>query len=644
MPLSGEKMPLRAAIFHFVNGLSRRQKRAIFLTVDMVLGPLIAGFVLSPWATLTPWQLWLFMPILMAVSAGASLFMRLPRVKLKAYEIHAVVATAKFATLTTLGFAVLCLGSGQPYSMLDLVEFFLLLLGATVASRFVMLFWLRRVLRNGQQRCRVLIYGAGDTGLHMLAALRNLPHIHTVAFLDDNPDLQALSLGGLPVLSPTRLAGIVEKQRIDRVYLAMPSLPPRKVQTISIWLQEFGVDVQSMPSFCQLSGHDLKPRLHFATPARVFLGRNVVGDDIVEDNFAYRGRVVLVSGAGGSVGSELCRQLLTHRPRRLVLYERSEFALYTIERSLRDLCPDPDVEIVPVLASVTDALQARSTMFDLAVEVVFHAAAYKHVPLVEANPVAGLANNVIGTRVFAEAAVGAGVARFVLISTDKAVRPTSVMGGSKRLAELLVQDMAKRSQKTEFSIVRFGNVLGSSGSVLPRFREQIAQGGPVTLTDDNVTRYFMTLPEAARLVLVAGAFSGKEDPRQASVFVLDMGQPVRIRHLAERLIATAGLSLRDAANPDGDIEIIVTGLRPGEKMHEELFIENQFLPTSHPKILRAHERCLSEFAIASALQSTQLALAAGDQVAARLVLQTWVEGFPKTRENPARLVKSGGAN
>jgi FlaA1/EpsC-like NDP-sugar epimerase len=338
----------------------------------------------------------------------------------------------------------------------------------------------------------------------------------------------------------------------------------------------------------------------------------------------YNGRTVLVSGAGGSVGSALCHQLLPSRPACIVLYEVSEIALYTIERKLAELAEGTGTRIVAVLGSVMDSRLARTVMIEHKVDIVFHTAAYKHVPLVEANPIAGLANNVLGTRTLGDAANEAGVRKFVLISTDKAVRPTNVMGASKRLAELVVQDLAKRSKSTVFSMVRFGNVLGSSGSVIPLFREQIAKGGPITLTHEDVTRYFMTIAEAARLVLLAGSFS---DGDGGDVFVLDMGEPVKIRDLARQMIEAAGLSVQNTANPGGDIEIVVTGLRPGEKLHEELLIGEGLLTTPHSKILRAQEQSLTELEMATALRALRTAVATNSVAEAHHVILTYVESY-----------------
>lgn len=461
----------------------------------------------------------------------------------------------------------------------------------------------------------------------MAAALKSHELVVVVAFLDDNVALQTMTVAGLRVLSPDRIEQIVQEREIDRVLLAMPSTSAPKLAQIARRLQSLGLDVLALPSFAQLVGAEaLVDNLAPVEPDK-FLGRKQVDQVAPAGMSAYTGRSILVTGAGGTIGSELCRQLLSYHPRKLVLFEVSEIALYEIDRELRARHDLGQTEIVPLLATVTDSRAARSAMADNGIEVVLHAAAYKHVPLVEANPIAGLSNNVLGTRILADAAEEAGVERFILISTDKAVRPTNVMGASKRLAELVVQDLAKRSRQTVFSMVRFGNVLGSSGSVVPLFKEQIAKGGPITLTHDDVTRYFMTISEAVKLVLLAGSFSHPGSPSGGDVFVLDMGKPMRIRDLAEQMVQAAGYTVRDADHPDGDIEIKMIGLRPGEKLHEELLIGEGLLTTPHNKILRARESSLSELDMAKALQSLRNAMATGDTQGARAVAAAYVEGY-----------------
>jgi FlaA1/EpsC-like NDP-sugar epimerase len=494
----------------------------------------------------------------------------------------------------------------------------------SVAARFALLHLLLWVLRAGQPRRRVLIYGAGRTGMQLLAALRSHDSIAPVAFVDDNPALHSMSAGGLRIYSSDRIPQLTAQLELDRVLLAMPSVSAPRLAQIARKLRMMGLTVMSVPSFAQITGVEQLVDALAPVEPESFLGRSQVENKLPLGGEAYQGRTVLVSGAGGSVGTALCRQLLHNKPACIVLFEVSEIALYTIERKLSKLAEGTKTRIVAVLGSVTDSRMARMVMAAHNVEIVLHAAAYKHVPLVEANPIAGMANNVLGTRTLADAANEAGVKKFVLISTDKAVRPTNVMGASKRLAELVVQDLAKRSQGTVFSMVRFGNVLGSSGSVIPLFREQIANGEPITLTHEDVTRYFMTISEAARLVLLAGSYS---DGSGGDVFVLDMGEPVRIRDLAQQMIEAAGLSVRDANNPDGDIEIEITGLRPGEKLHEELLIGEGLLTTPHPKILRALERSLTELEMASALRALRTAVAMGDANAAHTVIHTYVEGY-----------------
>lgn len=334
---------------------------------------------------------------------------------------------------------------------------------------------------------------------------------------------------------------------------------------------------------------------------------------------AYAGGVVMVTGAGGSIGSELCKELAQAKIRKLVLLEQSELALYTVELALSEVAIKHGFELVAILGSVRDAQLIRDTLHSHAVDTIFHAAAYKHVPMVERNPIAGLSNNVMGTRVLAAQAKAQGVSRFVLISSDKAVRPANVMGASKRFAEMIAQDQASRPSQTVFSIVRFGNVLGSSGSVLPLFQQQIAKGGPVTLTHDDATRYFMTPQEAAQLVLAAGGMA-----QGGELFMLDMGPPISVQSLARHMIEKAGLKVRDPDNPTGDIRIKVTGLRDGEKLHEELSFSQDRTPTRHDRILQVHETCLSELELASTLQALDKAIEKNDAAAARDTINRWI--------------------
>ncbi|MEZ5799110.1 MAG: nucleoside-diphosphate sugar epimerase/dehydratase [Paracoccaceae bacterium] len=487
-----------------------------------------------------------------------------------------------------------------------------------ILLRVAMLQVLIWVLTCDSPQIRVLIYGAGKTGLQLASALRSHDSIAVVAFIDDDPATHSQRLLGKPILPAWQVERLVRRHDIDRILLAMPSVSAPKQAQISRKLQALGLTVQALPSFAQLAGTEQLVDALTPVPVGRFLGRTHLDEALAESTLGYGGSAVLVSGAGGSVGSELCRQLLAQQPKRLVLYDVSELALYNIDRELRDLPEAGATEIVPVLGSVTDARLTRMVLAQHGIDTVFHAAAYKHVPLVERNPVIGITNNVFGTRTLADACIAEGVHRFILISTDKAVRPLNLMGASKRLAELVVQDRASRSRTTLFSIVRFGNVLGSSGSVIPLFREQISRGGPVTLTHEDVTRYFMTISEASKLVLMAGSLLGSQGPDRpaypasADVFVLDMGKPVRIRQLAEQMIQGAGYTLRDERNPDGDIEIKIIGLRPGEKLHEELLIDEGLLTTPHPKILRAAEESLSELEMAHALRELGIQVANGD--------------------------------
>ena len=611
----------------FVSSMSRKQKTYVFLGIDLALIPvaLLITYTLQSLPTSPVETLIATLPVLPYLMVLAALLewrMGIAQIQLKDYERHAVGLTAGLALLLSAASAGLTglAGIGLPPG--THVMFGILYFLCTASVRAVMYQIVNAIYRRAKPRRRVLIYGAGTTGTQLAQALKAHDRIDPVAFVDDNSSLQGMALAGLPVFPPARLAGLVKDRAINRVLLAMPSLSQPKQAQIARRLQKMGLEVQALPSFAQLIGEEaLIDKLTPVAPQN-FLGRTACDVSLGAACEAYVGRSVLVSGAGGSIGSELCRQVLSCRPRRLVLYELSELALYTVHQELEQLTDGTGIELVPVLGSVTDPRQVRRVLSDQAVQVVLHAAAYKHVPLVEANPLPGLANNVLGTRTLARAAATAGVERFILISSDKAVRPTNVMGASKRLAELVVQDLATRYVGTVFSMVRFGNVLGSSGSVVPLFQEQVSRGGPVTVTDARVKRFFMTIREAVQLVLQAGS-----EARGGEVFVLDMGKPVAIIQLARQVIESAGYTVRDDDNPDGDIEIEMIGLRPGEKIEEELTLSSDLVATRHQKIFCAREGTLSEIEIAGMLRGLRQALATGDKAAALAIAERWVEGY-----------------
>lgn len=612
-------------MYQFVTQMPRQMKWGILLLMDVGLTPvaLLAAFALhqNGFDVMDmPLVNWTAVPLLMVISALVAIVTSTYKIQLKAYETRAITLTG-FQTLL-LGFSAYLMDQMSGYGTQGAVfiTFMLIYLLMAVTARVVMLQILLAIHRRGGKQCRVLIYGAGATGRQLAAALRMDETIFPIAFIDDNSSLQGSIVRGLRVYAGKDILKIARKRRVDRVLLAMPSMPrPRAIQ-LSRRLEQNGLDVQSLPSFAELAQHGtLVDQLQPVVPGQ-FLGREALDSELIGDMGAYAGRTVLISGAGGSIGSELCRQLLACAPAKLVLLDISELALYTIEMELQELTEDHDLVIVPVLGSVTDANLVAQVLSEQDVQVVLHAAAYKHVPLVEKNPIVGVSNNVLGTQTLAQAAGEAGCERFILISTDKAVRPRNAMGASKRMAEIVVQDMARRMAETGgvtlYSMVRFGNVIGSSGSVIPLFVDQIRKGGPVTLTHRDVTRYFMTIPEAARLVLVAGSFGEGGD-----VFVLDMGKPIPIYDLARQMIESAGYSVRDKADPDGDIEIITTGLRPGEKMHEELMLGRATYTTSHPKIMLAQEDQLSELEVAAALKALRAAVATRDEAALRVALR-----------------------
>ena len=616
-------------MLRLINSLQRRTKQTVVLCIDIALVPisLIIAFALQM-NGLPPFESgtldWLALPLLMLIAGLLSYSMGIHRIQLKSYESRAIGMTAIHAVIMGAATATLDDLANYGTALATFINFAIVYFLLAVGLRMILLQALLVMYRRGKTQFRVLIYGAGRTGRQLAAALRTDDTILPVAFVDDNKALQSTIVQGLSVYSPIAIQTLVRERNVDRVLLAMPSVPRPRLAEISSRLEDLGLVVQALPSFAQLTGNrPLIQQLQPVVPDR-FLGRAALDRELSGGAETYVDRSILISGAGGTIGSELSRQLMGMQPKRLILLEISELALYNLEMELAVLAHRTGVEIVPVLGSVADAPLLRRIMSKYAVQVVLHTAAYKHVPLVESNPAAGLSNNVLGTQTIALVAGEMGVRRFILISSDKAVRPKNVMGASKRMAEIVVQDLASRSNTagggTIYSMVRFGNVIGSSGSVVPLFSDQIARGGPVTLTHHDVTRYFMTIPEAARLVLVAGGFAHGGD-----VFVLDMGDPIPIIDLARQMIDAAGYTVRDDAKPDGDIEIVLTGLRPGEKMHEELLIGEGQITTPHPKILQAREDHLSQIEVAAALKALRAAIVDADEVVLRAVIARWVE-------------------
>lgn len=481
---------------------------------------------------------------------------------------------------------------------------------------------------NFRDRPRVLIYGAGVSGRQLAAAIQSRREMKVAGFLDDARELHGASINGIRVYPPSQILKLTEKLPIDEVLLAIPSATQQRRNEILSVLRALRVRVRTLPDIIELALSDQSSNVT-NLDINDLLGRDVVQSQSELMIRHVHGRKILVTGAGGSIGSELCRQIIAARPSKLLLFDSNEFALYSIHRELellleknRDEGVDWATELVPLLGSVYDQRRVEEVISSWLPSQVYHAAAYKHVPLVEHNPIQGVENNVFGTMMVARTCVEYKIPHFVLVSTDKAVRPTNIMGATKRLAEMVLQALAQDSSETCLSMVRFGNVLGSSGSVVPLFRQQILAGGPVTITDERITRFFMTIPEAAQLVIQAGAMaSGGE------VFVLDMGEPVRIIDLARNIIELSGLTVRDASNPFGDIELKTVGLRPGEKLYEELLIKDAPIVTEHPRIRKAIEGFLAPDELHKQLDRLRGAVRSGQPEQVRAILCDAVQEF-----------------
>ena len=571
--------------------LPRPLKRVVTVCADSAMMPLALWAALSlkaghPAFSIADW------PAYVAVVAiGTPIFVRmgLYRAVIRFLGHQAVFAVA-FAVLLAgvflVGFGLLLPIPALSFSVVTIYSCLTLLYVA--GSRFVVRYYL---LTHYLQPtvARVAIYGAGDAGARLSTALASTRAFDPLAFIDDKKSLHGRMVNGIKVYSPDQLPALIKDRNIDRVLLALPSLTRRRRREILNELEPLGVHVQTVPEFEQLVTGNASVGDIREVDVADLLGRDSVPPKAGLFDACIRDRVVMVTGAGGSIGSELCRQIVGLGPKRLILFEMSELALYNIERELRAFAEQHSIkiELVGLIGNAHHKFRMRDILQAYRVQTVYHAAAYKHVPIVERNVIEGIHNNVISTWYTAEAAHEAEVETFVLVSTDKAVNPTNVMGATKRFAEMVLQGLQRRGSKTRFCMVRFGNALASSGSVVPLFNEQIKAGGPVTVTHPEVIRYFMTIPEAAQLVIQAGSMAEGGD-----VFVLDMGKPVRIEDLARRMINLMGLTVRDEQHPDGDIEISYTGLRPAEKLYEELLIGNNVTGTEHPMILRAIEHSL----------------------------------------------------
>jgi FlaA1/EpsC-like NDP-sugar epimerase len=491
-------------------------------------------------------------------------------------------------------------------------------------SRFIVRGLLNFRWSNGTQR--VVIYGAGGAGVQLATGLNRSGRYHPIAFIDDNQSLHGSTINGLEVFAPRSLPDLVRDEDVAAVLLALPSQSRRRRQEILKAIEPLSLLVQTVPDYGDiLAGHARVEDVR-DVDAGDLLGRDPVPPNARLLDACIHGKIVMVTGAGGSIGSELCRQIIRLQPAQLLLFEMSELALYNIDRELKTLIASEglSVDVIGLLGDAHHRHRIKEILQIYGVQTIYHAAAYKHVPIVEQNVVEGIYNNVFSTWHAAEAALECRVGTFVFISTDKAVNPTNVMGATKRFAEIVLQGLQMRGAQTRFCMVRFGNVLESSGSVVPLFREQIRRGGPVTVTHKDVIRYFMTIPEAAQLVLQAGSMGKGGD-----VFVLDMGKPVRIADLAKRMISLMGLTARDDDNPEGDIEIVYTGLRPAEKLFEELLIGTNVTGTEHPMIMRAMEHSLPWPQVQQVLDDLSVALGRFDcDRAQQLLMQTVAEYKP----------------
>lgn len=616
-------------------GLPRSIKAFILISADVFFAVLAlwAAFSLR-WGELyipknLEWYLFAAAPI---IAVPIFIKLGLYRAIIRYIEVRALWTIIQATTLYALVFAFVLHESGIkgiPRTVLPLNWLNIMLLVGS--SRFFARWWLGEVYLNlsggrgakTHSKKNVVIYGAGSAGVQLASALNYGREFKPVAFIDDDKLLHKQKVNGLRIYPLSSLKYLMERHQVSDVLVAMPSANRARISEIIRSLEPYAVHVMSMPDLSDIAQGKVTVDTLQEVDIADLLGRDPVAPDQSLLHANITAKAVMVTGAGGSIGSELCRQIIQLQPTSLILIELSEFALYAIEKELKHLLltqAEPPL-LVPVLGSVADESRCEKVCAAFKVQTIYHAAAYKHVPMVEKNPGVAIWNNIFGTLRTAQAALNTGVETFVLISTDKAVRPTNTMGATKRFAELILQALGNNTT-TRFTMVRFGNVLGSSGSVVPLFKEQIARGGPVTVTDERIIRYFMTIPEASQLVIQAGAMGQGGD-----VFVLDMGEPIRIIDLAKRMIHLSGLEIKDADHPDGDIEIKFTGLRPGEKLYEELLIGDNVAKTSHARIMCAQEPVIPWLELEKNLACLQQAILDDNVEQARDILAAVVVGF-----------------
>ncbi len=620
----------------------RSIKRTITVTVDTV------AIVFSLWLAFSlrfseiyippqP-QWWIF---LAAPAIAIPIFIKfgLYRAIIRYLGMQALWTVVQATLLYTIIFAVIVLLSnvqGVPRTIYGIQALLLLMIAG--GTRLLARWWINNVQNGFSNLARsrrpvppVIIYGAGASGIQLAAALKQSYQYHPVAFIDDAVEFHKQQINGLTVYPFTQLSHIIDKYAVADLLLAIPSVSRSRRSEIIRLLEPYPIHVRTLPSLMDLADGKIKVSDIQEVDIADLLGREQVEpmQDLLRANITDK--TVMVTGAGGSIGSELCRQIIKLQPTSLVLYELNEFGLYAIEKELLELGLQLDIPIIAVLGSALNQSRVEAICRQFNVNTIYHAAAYKHVPMVEKNATEGIRNNVFGTLACAKAAIATKVETFVLISTDKAVRPTNTMGASKRFAELVLQALAEdklTNPCTRFTMVRFGNVLGSSGSVVPLFRDQIANGGPITVTDNRIIRYFMTIPEAAELVIQAGAMGQGGD-----VFVLDMGEPIKIVDLAKRMIHLSGYIESDHENPEGDIEIIFTGLRPGEKLYEELLIGDNVSKTKHQKIMRAQEKVIPWQQLNEILPQLEQLNEANESEKVRTLLLEHVDGFKPQCDN-----------